>query len=228
VAQPEWVVVVPVKPAAQGKSRLAGLLTDDERADLVRAMALDTIAAARSASGVRRVVVVTADEPLREALGAAGGQPGTLVDEPATGPDPLNAAVRAGADRARRLEPDAGVAALLGDVPALEPDDLATALRDAAGHERSFVADASGTGTTLVTAAAGRDLDPYFGAGSARAHAGAGHVALAVPAGSSLRHDVDVPADLRAVEQRGAGPRTSAWLARNRQAGTARGGSDPS
>jgi 2-phospho-L-lactate guanylyltransferase len=220
VAQVEWVVVVPVKPAARGKSRLAGLLTDDERADLVRAMALDTIAAARAASGVRRVVVVTADGPLRDALRAQDGPPVTVVDEPAPGPDPLNAAVRAGADAARRLEPDAGVAALLGDVPALEPDDLAAGLLEAARHERALVADAAGTGTTLVTAAPGSGLEPRFGTGSARAHVEAGHVRLRVPESSSVRHDVDVPADLRAVEQRGAGPRTSAWLARARQAET--------
>ena len=41
-----WVVVVPVKPAADGKTRLAGVLSASAREALVRAMALDTIAAA--------------------------------------------------------------------------------------------------------------------------------------------------------------------------------------
>ncbi|MDM7856040.1 2-phospho-L-lactate guanylyltransferase [Cellulomonas alba] len=212
-----WVVVVPVKPAAHGKSRLAGLLTDDDRADLVRAMALDTIAAARSTVGVRRVVVVTADDPLRRALVAASDEaeaPIDVVDEPDPSPDPLNAALRAGAAAGRRLEPDAAVAALLGDLPRLRADDLAEALHAAAPHLGAFVADAQGTGTTLLAVAPGAELDPRFGAGSARAHAAAGNVELDVPRTSTLRHDVDVPDDLRAAQELATGPRTTAWLAR--------------
>lgn len=218
-----WVVVVPVKPAAHGKSRLAGLLTDVERADLVRAMALDTIAAARSTAGVRRVVVVTADEPLRDALSAAGPSevPVEVVDEPDRSPDPLNAALRAGAAASRRREPGAAVAALLGDLPGLRADDLAQALRAAARHPRAFVTDAQGAGTTLLAVAPGTDLDPRFGRGSARAHAAAGSVELDVPPASTLRHDVDLPEHLRAARV-GTGPRTAAWLARAAAAGRLR------
>jgi 2-phospho-L-lactate guanylyltransferase len=209
-----WVVVVPVKPAARGKSRLAEVVPDDERAELVRAMALDTVAAARAAAGVVGVVVVTADEPLRSALAHGNGAPLVLVDEPRPGPDALNAALRAGAERARGIRPGAGVVALLGDLPALRPDDLAAALDAAATQRSAFVADAAGTGTTLLAVRPGEPLAPRFGAGSARAHRDAGHVALPVPAGSSLRQDVDVPDDLREVERRGAGPATAAWLER--------------
>jgi 2-phospho-L-lactate/phosphoenolpyruvate guanylyltransferase len=207
-----WVVVVPVKTAALGKSRLAEVLADDERADLVRAMALDTIAAARAAAGVRRVVVVTADEPLRRALAAQAGGPVTFVDEPAASADPLNAALRAGADEAHRLEPDCGVAALLGDLPALRPDELAAALRGAGTG--AFVPDAAGSGTTLVAAGPGATFDPHFGRESAAAHAEVGYAELPLPASSTLRRDVDVPGDLRAVDVLGAGPRTAAWLDR--------------
>jgi 2-phospho-L-lactate guanylyltransferase len=214
-----WVVVVPVKPAARGKSRLAGVLDDDERAGLVRAMALDTIDAARSTAGVRRVVVVTADAPLRRTLTRADGPssaapaPVSLVGEPPASDDPLGAALHAGHDEARRLEPEAAVAVLLGDLPALRPDDLAAALGAAAARPTAFVADAAGTGTTLLTALPGAAFDPRFGPGSARAHAAAGHTALAVPAASTLRRDVDVPDDLRAAERAGTGRRTAAWLA---------------
>ncbi|WP_456825567.1 2-phospho-L-lactate guanylyltransferase [Cellulomonas sp. P5_E12] len=198
-----WVVVVPVKPAADGKTRLASALSPSSRERLVRAMAIDTIVAAAAAEGVERVVVVTADGPLRELLAATV----ELVDEPGGG---LNAAVRAGIDRARAG--DVGIAALLGDLPALRPADLADALSMAAAHDRAVVADADGTGTTLLTALPGLALDPRFGAGSAAAHERAGHVRLAVPATSTVRRDVDVADDLAEVVRLGVGGATRAVL----------------
>lgn len=192
-----------MKPAPDGKTRLAGALSAPARERLVRAMALDTIAATVATPGVDRVVVVTADVPLRTLL--AGSV--ELVDDPGTG---LDGAVRAGIDRA--TGPDAGVAVLLGDLPALTPDDLADALSMASAHERAFVADADGTGTTLLTALPGDALDPRFGPGSAAAHERGGHVRLAVVATSTVRRDVDVPDDLVEVARLGVGPATRAVL----------------
>jgi 2-phospho-L-lactate guanylyltransferase len=198
-----WVVVVPVKPAAEGKTRLAGALSPSARERLVRAMALDTIVAAAGAEGVERVVVVTADPSLRELLATSVD----LVDEPGGG---LNAAVRAGIEHAQLR--DAGVAVLLGDLPALRSSDLADVLSMAGAHDRSVVADADGTGTTVLAALPGITLDPRFGAGSAAAHELAGHVRLTVPATSTVRRDVDVPDDLVEVERLGVGPATRAAL----------------
>ena len=198
-----WVVVVPVKPAADGKTRLAGVLSASARERLVRAMALDTIAAAVATADVVRVVVVTADVPLRTSLATSVD----LVDEPGGG---LNAAIRAGIDRAS--DGDAAVAVLLGDLPALRPDDLADALEMASVHERAFVADVDGTGTTLLAALPGVALDPQFGSGSAAAHELAGLVRLAVVATSTVRRDVDVPDDLAEVARLGVGPATHSVL----------------
>ena len=198
-----WVVVVPVKPAAQGKSRLAGHLTPGRRARLVRAMALDTVAAARRTPSVERAVVVTADEKLRAALAGLAD----LVDDPGGG---LNAAVRAGI--AQTPDPSCGVAVLLGDLPALRAHDLTEVLALAAAHERALVADAGGTGTTVLTALPGVEVDPRFGPGSAAAHERAGHVRLAVPPTSSARRDVDVPEDLDEVHLLGVGDATAALL----------------
>ena len=82
----------------------------------------------------------------------------------------------------------------------------------ASAHERSFVADADGTGTTLLAALPGVALDPQFGSGSAAAHELAGHVRLAVVATSTVRRDVDVPDDLVEVQRLGVGPATRAVL----------------
>ncbi|MDM7832662.1 2-phospho-L-lactate guanylyltransferase [Cellulomonas edaphi] len=203
-----WVVVVPVKVATEGKSRLAGVLDERVRAALVRAMALDTVDAALAASHVRRVLVVTADPALS---GSSFG----VVPEPArTSRPPLDAAVLAGVAAARAAAPGVAVAALLGDLPALQPADLDAALALAATVPRGFVADAEGTGTTLLTALGAVDPVPHFGTGSAAAHAAAGHVRLDVPLASSVRRDVDLPADLEALEATRVGRRTAALLAR--------------
>ncbi|WP_029289396.1 2-phospho-L-lactate guanylyltransferase [Cellulomonas sp. HZM] len=203
-----WVVVVPVKVANEGKTRLAGVLDDRVRVALVRAMALDTVAAAAAAALVGRVLVVTADPELRAAAGRSFG----LVDEP--GPASLVGAVTAGFAAARAAVPGASVAALLGDVPTLRPADLDDALGLASLVPLGFVPDEEGTGTTLLTARAGAQPAVRFGPGSAAAHAAAGHVALSVGDESSLRRDVDLPADLDALAARGPGPRTAALLAR--------------
>ena len=86
------------------------------------------------------------------------------------------------------------VAVLLGDLPALRPDDLRAALDLAERHPRAFVADADGTGTTLLTGLVA--FAPRFGAGSAALHESDGHVRLDVPTASTLRRDVDVPATI--------------------------------
>lgn len=197
-----WWVVVPVKDARRGKSRLAGVLDDDARAALVRSMALDTLAAVRAARSVTGVVLVTPDAALAAAATALDV---VVLDEPAAGrPDGarvpvepgLDAAVLAGAAHARARAADAPVAVVLGDLPRLDPADLDAALALAAAHERAHVPDAAGTGTTLLAAGAGHVLRPRFGDGSSHRHAAAGHVRLDVPHASTLRHDVDDAADL--------------------------------
>lgn len=186
-----WWVVVPVKDAERGKSRLADVLPAGERGRLVRSMALDTLAAAAAADQVAGVVLVTPDVVLASWARRGGA---TVVDEPAGGG--LDEAVLAGVAAVRSWTPHAPVAALLGDLPGLRPDDLDDALRLAATHPRAHVPDAAGTGTTLLTAGPDVDLMPAFGGGSSARHAAAGHVRLDLPASSSLRHDVDDPADL--------------------------------
>src|SRR5919204_619987 len=68
----------------------------------------------------------------------------------------------------------------------------------------AIVPDASGTGTTLLTAPSGAALNPRFGTGSAAAHAASGAVPLVGP-WPSLRRDVDTAADLRAAAALGLG-----------------------
>jgi 2-phospho-L-lactate guanylyltransferase len=194
-----FVILVPVKPPAVGKSRL-GELGDEERRELAAAFALDTVEACQAASLVAQVLGITDDAGFSAQLGAIGCA--TIPD--GTSND-LNGTLRLAAAEAQRRWPDLVPAALLGDVPALTPDELDLALGGLATGEAAYVADADGSGTTLYTAAYD-DFDPRFGAGSADAHAA---VARAVTDDlPGLRRDVDDLADLRAAWALGVGPRT--------------------
>jgi 2-phospho-L-lactate/phosphoenolpyruvate guanylyltransferase len=191
-----WTVVIPAKALPEAKSRLLPATADPaQHRRLVLAIRADTMAAARAADGVARLLVVS-DRP---------GDQETLVQ---TRPG-LNCALSEAAEHAAHTWPTDGIAALVGDVPALLPEALAAALASAAQHRRSFVADASGAGTTLLAALPGVPLEPAFGANSAARH---GKYAVALDAGPSLRRDVDTADDLRAAAELGLGPATAAAL----------------
>jgi 2-phospho-L-lactate guanylyltransferase len=77
---------------------------------------------------------------------------------------------------------------------------------------RGFVADAVGSGTTLLAARAPAELAPAYGAGSGDRHRASGATELVAPPG--LRRDVDTPADLREALALGVGVRTAEVVAR--------------
>jgi 2-phospho-L-lactate guanylyltransferase len=193
----QWTVLVPVKALPAAKSRLSGFSADAAaHARLVDAIRGDTLGAARAAAGVARVLRIGNGPDVEHEL---------LQQRPG-----LNAALAEGARHAAAQWPGDGVAALVGDLPALTAVELAAALTAAAEHPTAFVADADGTGTTLLTATPPATLEPRFGPGSAARHGGD---AAALVGGAGLRQDVDTPDDLRAALLLGVGPRTLAVLA---------------
>lgn len=224
IGLPEWHLVIPVKDAAVGKSRLARALEGVEfpveygvgsgagaefargadRETIGRALARDTLRAACLTVGAERVVLVTADQVIAGEFRDHGV---TTVRDRGAG---LNAAVALGL---AHTPPGASVAALLGDVPALTPADLEHALGVAGTHRQSFVPDADGSGTVL-RASSGQDghFTPRFGPGSAARHAADGAVRLDLEA-PRLRTDVDDLRSLIRVLELGAGPSTTAALA---------------
>jgi 2-phospho-L-lactate/phosphoenolpyruvate guanylyltransferase len=203
-----WSVVIPAKRLPVAKTRLRPLTAHRSDADaahreLVLALLADTVAAAVACPAVGAVVVVTDDPAAAAVVRELGAR--TVADEPDGG---LNPALEHGA----RQAPGTAVAALSSDLAALRPDELTAALRAAAGSTRAFVADAEGTGTTLLTAV-DAELLPRFGPGSAEAHLAGGAAPLS-GTWPGLVRDVDTEADLRAVLALGAGPRTTAVAGR--------------
>jgi 2-phospho-L-lactate/phosphoenolpyruvate guanylyltransferase len=198
-----WSVVVPAKRLDVAKTRLrpASAADPDAHARLVLALLADTVSAAVACPAVADVVVVTDDAAAAEVVRGLGAR--TVADEPDRG---LNPALEHGA----RAAGTAAVAALSSDLPALRPAALAAALTAAERAPRCFVADAQGTGTTLLTAV-DVPLRPRFGPGSAAAHRGGGALPLTGD-WPGLSRDVDTEADLRAAAALGLGPATSALL----------------
>lgn len=198
----EYVVVVPVKPPAVGKSRLSGVPAGRRR-ELAAAFALDTVAACLATPSVAAVMAVTDDARFARRLADAGC---AVLPDGHSGD--LNASIRLAAAEAVRRWPGLRPVALCADLPALTPTDLATALGQLTEQGSWFVADAAGTGTTMYAAPIA-DFDPRFGPGSRGAHLGAGarEIEGALP---TLRQDVDDPVDLERARALGLGSHTAA------------------
>ncbi|MER7057515.1 MULTISPECIES: 2-phospho-L-lactate guanylyltransferase [unclassified Streptomyces] len=205
----QWTLVVPVKPLARAKSRLSDTADDGVRPGLALAFAQDTVAAALACPAVADVAVVTDDARAGRELAALGA--GIVAGEPGGG---LNAALLHGAAAVRAARPESPVAALNADLPALRPTELALVLAAATQFPRAFLPDAAGIGTTLLTAAPGRELAPAFGTDSRARHRASGAVELRLDAVDSVRQDVDTGGDLRTALALGVGPRTAAVAAR--------------
>jgi 2-phospho-L-lactate guanylyltransferase len=198
MSTPSYVVLLPVKPPARGKSRLE--VDPRRRRDLAAAFALDTARACLAAEHVVAVLAVTDDARFADDLRAAGCE--TIPDGVA---GDLNESLRQAAAEARRRRPDSVPVAVCADLPALRPEDLDAALLDAAGRA-AFVTDGDGVGTTMYTAPYGV-FDPRFGFRSRTAHleAGAREIGAELP---TLRRDVDDRDALELAERLGLGAHT--------------------
>ena len=219
--------LVALKPLPAAKSRLSEL-PDGHRMRLARCMALDTIAALASAT--EEVLVIT-DQPDFSTALSAHGITATVVKDPSPilgaggrpadeGEPSLNAALAYG-DQLLRAGGTDIVLACVGDLPALRPSTVRQLLSSAAelsaaGEPRSFLADHTGRGTTMVVVH-GVALDPRFGKGaligSAERHRLSGAVPIAAADAIDARWDVDSLADLGAVAALGVGPATATVLA---------------
>jgi len=192
-----WTAIVPVKALDDAKSRL---IHHADRAEWALAFALDTVRAATATTSVGQVVVISDDDRVRAALESADLS-ALILDDPGGG---LNACL---AQASRDI--DGPIVMMLGDLPCLTATALESFLGFAATHRAAFVADAHGTGTTML--AMRTAVQPHFGERSCAAHTAAGytHYAAAEP---TLRRDVDDEIDLWDAVRIGVGPATHALL----------------
>jgi 2-phospho-L-lactate guanylyltransferase len=198
--------VVALKPLTFAKSRLR-TLAPPLRRRLAWCMAYDTIGALAAALGL---VVVVSEQPALQAKLAPLGAGVVVVPE--AGHQGINAALSHGAREVSRRGV-LSVVASVGDLPALTPQSVQSVLAVSQAAERSFLADASGVGTTMLFAHK-VNLDPRFQGRSAAAHRQSGAVALddallGRPV-ADARRDVDTEVDLADAVRLGLGMATAA------------------
>jgi 2-phospho-L-lactate guanylyltransferase len=199
--------LIALKPIEHAKSRLA--IPDPLRRRLAWTMALDTLSTLCSA--LPHVLVVS-DQPALEARLRRAGIAAEVISE--SGHVGINSALSRGA-LTLHSRGFSSILACVGDLPALRPESVLRILNASRPHPRSFVADASGTGTTMLVAH-DVELAPQFQGRSAAAHYASGAVSLSAEAiGSPIadaRRDVDTEADLAVASGLGVGAATSALI----------------
>lgn len=202
IAHHPWTFLVPFKDSRAAKSRLR--LPERLRGDVAVAMVFDTVEQLLLVPEVSRVLVIC-DRP--DDVASMVAWPRVEVHA-APGPG-LNGAIRFGEATAKAADPLTWVAVCPADMPALDPRELARVLGWCAAYLRCVVPDRRGTGTTMLTAGANTPLSPAFGPGSLAAHTASGAAVIELPDESSLRHDVDEPADLERVRRLAPRSRTA-------------------
>lgn len=192
-----WAIV-PVKPLRRGKSRLSGVLSQDERTDLNRRLLAHTIDTLTAIPEIEHVLVISRDPA---ALALARDHGARTVQE--NGAPHLNVAL-ARATIVAKTYTTRGVLIVPADLPLLSPEDVRLMLERA--HKPPVVVVApdrhrKGTNALLVCPVGLIDYD--FGPGSFERHcrlarqAGARLEICELP---SLALDVDLPEDLDIVE----------------------------
>jgi 2-phospho-L-lactate guanylyltransferase len=191
-----WAIV-PVKPLRHGKSRLAGVLTQDERTDLNRrllAHMLDTLTAIPE---IEHVLVISRDQA---ALALAREHGARTVQE--SGTPQLNVALARATVVAKNYA-TRGVLILPADLPLITAEDVRAMLERAVEPPVVVVApDLRREGTNALLVCPVGLIEYEFGPGSFQRHcervrrAGARLEICELP---SLALDMDLPEDLEMV-----------------------------
>lgn len=187
-----WVVI-PVKPFAQGKSRLS--LPLDDRFAINRAFFDHVLAVSRDVVPGRNILVISRDEA---ALAAARRGGARALREEEEGD--LNDALAIGAQHADQRGAR-GTLSLFADLPYLGADDLEAMISAFDGDNLVIAPDERGSGSNAMLMAPG--AFPYrHGTASFWRHLDAARergAGFDVIRRSGLMRDIDTPADLAAL-----------------------------
>ena len=202
--QGQLVALVALKRSEVAKSRL-GSLPDPLRRRLAWTMALDTL---RALAAVLPVIVISNQPGIDARLRSEKIAARVLAESHLVG---INAALQHG-ERTALAAGFRGVLASVGDLPCLRAESVRAVLAAAEQYPRAFLADTSGTGTTMLTAI-GADLQPHFQGRSAAAHRASGAIGIGTQDLGRLvpdaRRDVDSDVDLADALRLGLGPSTA-------------------
>lgn len=185
--------IVPVKALAGAKSRLAGVLSPEQREELTLGTLSRVLGALRDSGAVEVTTVVTPDVRVADLALAAGAE---VVRERE---HDLNAAVSEARERADEGPADACLV-VLGDLPWLSAEDVAGLVRCGEREGACIAAvDRHGSGTNALLLRPADALPLLFGAhsyGRYREAAAARGIPLLTYYSVGTAFDVDTPADL--------------------------------
>lgn len=193
-----WAIV-PVKPLRRGKSRLAGTLSEDERAELNQALLQHTLSTLTDIKELEQVLVISRDP---HALTVARQYGARTVRE--DGQPELNTALTR-ATVVARVHATRGVLILPADLPLISREDVLTLLEKAADPPVVVIApDRHGKGTNALLISPSGLIEYDFGENSFQRHcerakeAGARLKIVDLP---SLGLDLDLPEDLEIIRE---------------------------
>lgn len=193
-----WAIV-PVKPLRRNKSRLAGILSNDERTELNHRLLTQTIDALKSIPQIENVLVISKDDGALSVARNHGAR--TVLEE---GNSKLNVTLSRATIVARTYSLR-GVLILPADLPLINKEDINLMLKLAVDPPVVvIVPDRHQQGTNALLVSPAGIIDYEFGPGSFLRHcesakkAGARLEICELP---SLSLDIDVPEDLEHIEE---------------------------
>jgi 2-phospho-L-lactate guanylyltransferase len=193
-----WAIV-PVKPLRRGKSRLAGVLSQEERTDLNRRLLVNTLDTLNEIPEIEHVLVVSRDQ---SALALAREHGARTVQEDGT--PKLNVALTRATIVAKNYA-TRGVLIIPADLPFITPEDVRVMLERAVDPPVVVVApDRHHKGTNALLVCPAGLIEYHYGPNSFERHC-----KLAQDAGArleicdlpSLALDMDLPEDLKLVSE---------------------------
>jgi 2-phospho-L-lactate/phosphoenolpyruvate guanylyltransferase len=193
-----WAIV-PVKPLRRGKSRLAGTLSEDERAELNQSLLQHTLNTLTDIKELEQVLVISRDP---HALTIARQHGARTVRE--DGQPELNTALTR-ATVVAKVHATRGVLILPADLPLISREDVLTLIEKAADPPVVVIApDRHGKGTNALLISPSGLIEYDFGENSFQRHcelarrAGARLEIVDLP---SLGLDLDLPEDLEIIRE---------------------------
>ena len=193
-----WAIV-PVKPLRRGKSRLAGALSEDERAELNQSLLQHTLQTLTDVKELEQVLVVSRDP---HALHIARQHGARTVRE--DGQPQLNTALTR-ATVVAKVHATRGVLILPADLPLISREDVLTLMERAIDPPVVVIApDRHGKGTNALLISPSGLIEYDFGENSFQRHcerarqAGARLEIVELP---SLGLDLDLPEDLEIIRE---------------------------
>lgn len=182
-----WQALVPIKQGGNGKSRLAKMLSQEDRDGLSLRMARHVLSELGRCKGISTLTILSTERPdwWSASWVADGGQG-------------LNAEINGW----RQTHGADAILIIHADLPLLQAEDVRHLLDVAEAEGIALATDRAGEGSNALAIADRRPFEFRFGPGSRMLHA-AQSSAMTVVQRNSLSADIDTPDDLIFAREHG-------------------------